>query len=83
MRPETGPMKFGDDWTGVFIRGDNAGYYAMLLREALPQIEHPISRGMLEGLLKTLEGSNEHTTLIEPQRLKEFSECKLDENSNK
>lgn len=23
-RPETGPMQFGDDWPGVFIRGDNA-----------------------------------------------------------
>jgi hypothetical protein len=23
-RAETGPMKFGDDWTGVFIRGDTA-----------------------------------------------------------
>lgn len=23
-RVETGPVKFGDDWTGVFIRGDDA-----------------------------------------------------------
>ena len=23
-RIETGPIKFGEDWTGVFIRGDNA-----------------------------------------------------------
>lgn len=23
-RAETGPMQFGDDWPGVFIRGDNA-----------------------------------------------------------
>src|SRR5258708_6381349 len=23
-RPETGVMQFGDDWPGVFIRGDNA-----------------------------------------------------------
>jgi hypothetical protein len=31
-RPETGPMKFGDDWTGVFIRGDNAAGYVTALR---------------------------------------------------
>ncbi len=24
-RVETGPVRFGDDWPGVFIRGDNAG----------------------------------------------------------
>lgn len=30
-RPETGPMQFGDDWPGVFIRGDDAlGYYTAL-----------------------------------------------------
>jgi hypothetical protein len=23
-RVETGPVQFGDDWPGVFIRGDNA-----------------------------------------------------------
>ena len=30
-RVETGPVQFGDDWPGVFIRGDNAGYYALVL----------------------------------------------------
>lgn len=34
-RPETGPMRFGDDWTGVFIRGDNAGWYGLALRTLL------------------------------------------------
>ncbi len=23
-RVETGPLRFGSDWTGIFIRGDNA-----------------------------------------------------------
>src|SRR5215471_16043620 len=31
-RAETGPMSFGDDWPGVFIRGDNAMMHAMKLR---------------------------------------------------
>jgi hypothetical protein len=30
-RPETGPMQFGDDWCGIFIRGDNAFLYANAL----------------------------------------------------
>jgi hypothetical protein len=51
-RVETGPVQFGDDWPGVFIRGDNAGYWAMQLKEI---IEHglsnsPISVAMLKGL---------------------------------
>lgn len=28
-RLETGPVKFGDDWAGVFIRGDEANYFAL------------------------------------------------------
>ncbi len=31
VRVETGPVQFNDDWPGVFIRGDNAAYYAMML----------------------------------------------------
>lgn len=34
-RAETGPMRFGDDWPGVFIRGDNALAFANLLTSVL------------------------------------------------
>lgn len=34
-RVETGPVQFGDDWPGVFIRGDEALHMALRLREAL------------------------------------------------
>lgn len=34
-RPETGPMQFGDDWPGVFIRGDNALFFAQAVEQAL------------------------------------------------
>lgn len=30
-RMETGPVRFGDDWAGVFIRGDAAQGYAMAI----------------------------------------------------
>jgi hypothetical protein len=29
-RAETGPMQFGEDWPGVFIRGDDALVFAMM-----------------------------------------------------
>lgn len=35
MRPESGPMQFGKDWPGLFIRGDNAGGYAHVLQLVL------------------------------------------------
>ena len=31
-RLETGPVKFGDDWTGIFIRGDEALAIASILK---------------------------------------------------
>ncbi len=37
-RVETGPVQFGDDWPGVFIRGDRAGWLALKLGETSP---HP------------------------------------------
>lgn len=36
-RPETGPMVFGNDWPGIFIRGDNA------LMGYVPPLTHAIS----------------------------------------
>lgn len=30
-RPESGPMQFGNDWPGVFIRGDHALFFAATL----------------------------------------------------
>lgn len=34
-RPETGTMQFGDDWPGVFIRGDDAFAFATAIRSVL------------------------------------------------
>lgn len=38
-RMESGPVQFGDDWPGVFLRGDNAMAYAMYLRNVAEVIE--------------------------------------------
>lgn len=55
-RPETGPMQFGDDWPGVFIRGDNALYDAHVLAAAITKLpeEMWLERSVLEGLVSTL-----------------------------
>jgi len=34
---ETGPIRFGDDWPGVFIRGDDALLFAALLDRLLSE----------------------------------------------
>jgi len=35
QRIETGPTRFGNDWCGLFIRGDNAFAYAVYLEHVL------------------------------------------------
>lgn len=60
-RVETGPIQFGDDWPGVFIRGDNALYFATALRGMLMVIENlrepelQILRKVITGLCSDLE----------------------------
>ena len=55
-RAETGPMQFGDDWPGVFIRGDNALAYANAIEsylrfsETLHGVRPLGSTEMLHGL---------------------------------
>ena len=48
-RAETGTMRFGDDWPGVFIRGDNAVFYGMQLTSLLDMIESAAKRSMDAG----------------------------------
>lgn len=53
-RVETGPVQFGDDWPGVFIRGDNALYFAMVLDTALKTLPNTTDKIVLEGLASDL-----------------------------
>lgn len=62
-RPETGPMMFNDDWTGVFIRGDWCWEYAIMLRELLKKVntdDYFITAKMNE-LANLLESSHEQS----------------------
>lgn len=63
-RVECGPIQFGDDWPGTFIRGDVSAYYAMGLRQFLEMLEKDAAFAncamamlALRGLLAELEGS--------------------------
>ena len=38
-RVETGAVQFGDDWPGLFIRGDNCIFYAMVLESIIREVE--------------------------------------------
>lgn len=64
-RVETGPVKFGDDWTGVFIRGDNCFGYVAQLRAVLLRPSRMVlsshDRIVLGELLNLLESSNENS----------------------
>lgn len=78
-RPETGSMRFGDDWTGVFIRGDSAAGYAIALEEVLAALETrepgdvgPLQTHMCQGLLELLQGSRENTEGVEVQDMIPF-----------
>lgn len=56
-RPETGPMQFGDDWPGVFIRGDGALAAVLSLQRALKRLTADfgaMDRVALQDLLQTL-----------------------------
>lgn len=80
-RVESGPLRFGDDWAGVFLRGDYAGpmaFYLSSLFEALdagrkpsPNITLP-----LRGFATVLAGSDERGSLDGLQQLPDFALCK-------
>lgn len=38
-RVETGALQFNDDWPGIYLRGDNAAFYAMQLRHLIWYVE--------------------------------------------
>ena len=74
MRIETGPVKFGDDWSGVFIRGDDALAYAQLIRRYAEMTGWTLTT--VNALARLLESANELAPTEGVQRLKPFEECK-------
>lgn len=56
-RVETGPVQFGDDWPGIFIRGDNAFGYAMELQSAIARMPECIEKMQMKWLCELLRGA--------------------------
>ena len=56
-RVETGVVQFGEDWPGVFIRGDTAFLYGGALKKQLQGATLNLSTLALWELLQLLEGS--------------------------
>jgi len=57
-RVETGPIQFGDDWPGAFIRGDNAFHFGITLQRLLKEWPvDPMDQAIVDGLAKTLMSS--------------------------
>lgn len=73
-RPETGPMQFGGDWPGVFIRGDHALYYSMILDQWIRRNGDKTDGGtciemnILRGLVRTLESCDYHSLHQQPEK---------------
>lgn len=64
QRPETGPLRFGEDWTGVFLRGDAAlpmasALSALLERATSREPVDPFSLMTCQGLRDILISCDE------------------------
>jgi hypothetical protein len=77
-------MKFGEDWRGAFIRGDNAAYFALHLEALLNHLagtkvfDVQRARGVLAALHTLLRNTDESRASPDVQRLRPFVECKAD-----
>lgn len=68
-RPETGVMQFGNDWPGVFIRGDNAIGYAMILHRIIEKLHDGVSLTVFDmATLRDLEYVLHTSQLKDPPR---------------
>lgn len=62
-RVDTGPMQFGGDWPGIFMRGDYACPMGMMLKHTVETLKRgeeipQIVLMQLEGLAETLQSCN-------------------------
>lgn len=78
-RPESGSMQFGDDWPGVFIRGDNALWMVQTLDVVLRNNDYlPAFRVQLQHMRTLLaecrDSPGQEVTLLKP-----FFECLKDD----
>jgi len=74
-RAESGPIQFGDDWPGVFLRGDYAGPVAMTLDRVLDGIDaSTMDAAQLRGLARLLAASDVRSG-TDKRVLRPYQEC--------
>ena len=74
MHTKSGPMRIGDDWCGVFIRGDDAFGYAWMLEDILNKTPDSLRKAELQTLVDLLFScrepiENQKEVKVELQRL--------------
>lgn len=58
-RVETGPLQIGEDWPGVFLRGDDAMAHAAAMRAALDSKDLYLpARVAIERVIRWLESAD-------------------------
>jgi len=63
QRVETGPLQFGDDWPGLFVRGDDCIDLAYALERALPHLigqSHIIASRFVSTIFYQVLGAEKH-----------------------
>lgn len=64
-RLETGKLEVPNDWPGIFIRGDNALYYAACITDTLnkksvdSEFQYAVLQGLRDLLFSCEENNNE------------------------
>lgn len=74
-RPETGPMAFGGDWPGVFIRGDSAMFYSQALQYPDMPMNKAIINGLKELLLSGMVRNGKDPA--DMQRMRSWADCAM------
>jgi len=74
-------MQFGEDWPGLFMRGDSAVPAGMLLSEVLSKVTRTgvltgIELAQLHGLARDLQSADVRSGSF-VQKLREFGECQV------
>jgi len=63
-RVETGPVQFGDDWPGYFIRGDNAFAIRMAIASYIVNHNDWLAKAQLTAFVQDLDECNVNKELV-------------------
>lgn len=78
-RVESGSIVFGNDWPGLFLRGDDAMGYALQLQYVLDHVDEDnvdaISLHIVRALLHALKSVDFRDDRVQRQQLKTAREC--------